>query len=201
MNDSRQHILKIAVNLFLQKNYREVTMKEIVEKTGLSKGAFYHYFESKEALFREVVEVFLMSAGDSLYNDIPNNSLSEFINVYLERMIQFLDYLKKEIGSLDNDMGLNYFGMSFDALRILPGFADRMQEMHKKELEIWTEVVGNARKSEEIVTFLSDTQVARLFINTADGRGIHLILEGRLEDITGEVFTMWNGILRLLKGK
>jgi AcrR family transcriptional regulator len=30
-------------------------MKEIVEKTGMSKGAFYHYFPSKEDLFIEII--------------------------------------------------------------------------------------------------------------------------------------------------
>ena len=54
MNESKEHIITVASKLFLQKNFKEVTMKEIVDKTGLSKGAFYHYFESKEQLFLEV---------------------------------------------------------------------------------------------------------------------------------------------------
>jgi len=45
MNDTREHILKVAFNLFLLKSYKEVTMAELVEKTGMSKGAFYHYFK------------------------------------------------------------------------------------------------------------------------------------------------------------
>ena len=58
MNDSKEHILLASLNLFLQKNFKEVTIKEIVEITGLSKGAFYHYFQSKEQLFEEVMEHF-----------------------------------------------------------------------------------------------------------------------------------------------
>jgi AcrR family transcriptional regulator len=46
MSDSRTHILETAANLFMQKSYKEVTMKEIVDKTGLSKGAFYLHFRS-----------------------------------------------------------------------------------------------------------------------------------------------------------
>lgn len=201
MSESRAHILKVAVNLFLQKSYGDVTLKEIVEKSGLSKGAFYHYFESKEQLFREVIEHFLVAAGDSVYNDVSTLSLKGFINEYLERMVKFLEKLKQDIGVLDANKGLNYFSMSFDALRILPGFSEQMEEIHRKELAIWTKAVSNARASGEIHTVLSDTQVAKLFISTSDGRGIHMILEGKIEDIPGELFTIWNGILGLLKGK
>ncbi|MDR0424755.1 MAG: TetR/AcrR family transcriptional regulator, partial [Clostridiales Family XIII bacterium] len=58
MKETKEHILSIAQNLFLKKGYKNVTMKELVEKSGFTKGAFYHYFESKESLFREVVERF-----------------------------------------------------------------------------------------------------------------------------------------------
>ncbi len=58
MSDTKAHILMVSLKLFLQKNFKEVTMKEIVEETGLSKGAFYHYFESKEKLFYEIIDYF-----------------------------------------------------------------------------------------------------------------------------------------------
>ena len=59
MNQTKEHIITVACELFLQKSFKEVTMKEIVKQTGLSKGAFYHYFESKEQLFQEVLDFFL----------------------------------------------------------------------------------------------------------------------------------------------
>jgi AcrR family transcriptional regulator len=36
----------------MQKGYKEVTMKDIVDNAELSKGAFYHYFDSKEKVFK-----------------------------------------------------------------------------------------------------------------------------------------------------
>jgi len=47
MSDTKTHILMVSLKLFLQKNFKEVTMKEIVKETGLSKGAFYHYFDQE----------------------------------------------------------------------------------------------------------------------------------------------------------
>ncbi len=43
--NTREHILKVSLYLFLQKGFKEVTMREIVEKSEMSKGAIYHYFK------------------------------------------------------------------------------------------------------------------------------------------------------------
>lgn len=55
MIDSKEQILKIALLLFLQKGFKGVTMNEIVKMSEFSKGAFYHYFSSKEEVFKEVI--------------------------------------------------------------------------------------------------------------------------------------------------
>ncbi len=44
-------ILRTAESLFLSKNYAEVTMEQIAEAGSVTKGAIYHYFSSKEALY------------------------------------------------------------------------------------------------------------------------------------------------------
>ena len=57
--DNRHHILATAFKLFFQKGYKEVTMSELVKESGLSKGAFYHYFNSKEELYTHSMEMFM----------------------------------------------------------------------------------------------------------------------------------------------
>ncbi|MBI4772178.1 MAG: TetR/AcrR family transcriptional regulator [Chloroflexi bacterium] len=45
------HILEAARKLFASKNYADVTMVEIAETAQVTKGALYHHFASKEALY------------------------------------------------------------------------------------------------------------------------------------------------------
>jgi len=56
MSPTKEHIILTAFRLFLKKGYKEVTMSMLVKATGLSKGAFYHYFENKEQLFIETLD-------------------------------------------------------------------------------------------------------------------------------------------------
>ena len=43
----RDEILRAATDLFSEKGYHEVTMEEIAEEMGVSKGTIYNYFSSK----------------------------------------------------------------------------------------------------------------------------------------------------------
>ena len=45
------NILAAAQTLFLNKNYADVTITEIAGTAGVTKGALYHHFPSKEALY------------------------------------------------------------------------------------------------------------------------------------------------------
>ena len=56
--DTRTNILKTALLLFLEKGYKDVSYQDLVKKTGLSKGAMYHYFASKEDLLIAVFDMF-----------------------------------------------------------------------------------------------------------------------------------------------
>lgn len=60
--DTRSNILKTALLLFLEKGYKDVSYQDLVKKTGLSKGAIYHYFASKEELLVAVFDMFFESS-------------------------------------------------------------------------------------------------------------------------------------------
>jgi AcrR family transcriptional regulator len=56
----RNEILNAAYRLFVRDGYEGTTVNALIDELGLSKGAFYHHFESKdevmEALARRVAE-------------------------------------------------------------------------------------------------------------------------------------------------
>lgn len=52
--ETRSHILDIAGELFAQRGYDATSVADICEGAGVTKGAFYHHFESKQAVFLEL---------------------------------------------------------------------------------------------------------------------------------------------------
>jgi AcrR family transcriptional regulator len=52
----RKELLSKCFDLFAQKGYGSITMRQIAQGMGVSTGTLYHYFPSKETLFEQLVE-------------------------------------------------------------------------------------------------------------------------------------------------
>ncbi|MFK2825987.1 TetR/AcrR family transcriptional regulator [Bacillus sp. B190/17] len=58
MNDRKQHVIKMAHQLFIDKGFQATSIQDILNVSGISKGTFYNYFSSKNelliALFKSI---------------------------------------------------------------------------------------------------------------------------------------------------
>ena len=55
--ERRNEILLGALEVFLQKGYRDTTMEDIIKNTSLSKGGFYHYYKNKENILIDLIRM------------------------------------------------------------------------------------------------------------------------------------------------
>ncbi|HET9162590.1 MAG TPA: TetR/AcrR family transcriptional regulator [Solirubrobacterales bacterium] len=53
---AREALVEAAHGLFMERDYEEVSIEEILRRSGVSRGALYHHFPSKLDLFRAVYE-------------------------------------------------------------------------------------------------------------------------------------------------
>jgi len=54
--EKRKLIMDVAMEIFADKTYQGASISMIAEKAGISKGLLYNYFESKEALLKEIIQ-------------------------------------------------------------------------------------------------------------------------------------------------
>src|SRR5438270_3185053 len=52
----RNAILDVAQRLVYSKGYEQMTIQDMLDQLQISKGAFYHYFDSKQALLEALIE-------------------------------------------------------------------------------------------------------------------------------------------------
>jgi AcrR family transcriptional regulator len=200
MSDSKEHILNAAFRLFLKKSFKDVTMKELVRETGLSKGAFYHYFESKEQLFSEMIQKFMTSMMDINFDRFSRKSLYEFYHDYLDDQNAMTNAFIRQVSKNSGDSGnFNYFTLFFDAMKLIPGTIGKFKKMNESEIATWASVVSAAKKSGEIRTAMTDEQVGRFFHQTEQGLSMQLILEERIQDWKKDVTELWDAFYLQLK--
>ncbi len=85
--ETKEKLLDTAIHLIWQSNYHNVGVNEICKQAGVTKGSFYHYFESKAELFRAACEFHWCSMKrtlDEIYS--PSHSALE----QLEGLIRYI---------------------------------------------------------------------------------------------------------------
>jgi AcrR family transcriptional regulator len=199
MKEVKEHILKTALTLFLQKSFKEVTMNDIVEKTGISKGAFYHYYSSKEKVFEEVINHFFSNIMISNYDALSKTSLKDFCEGYLDELEGNGKMLKTISREGKGKFTVNHFMLVFEAIRILPSFSKRIKNQYKTELKAWMNIINTARANGEIETKMSDEQIAKHFIYLNDGIGLNLTMDGQIQKVREELQTAWDAFYEMIE--
>lgn len=87
----RKYILETARKVFMEKGYKNVTMKDIVEACGISRGGLYLYFGSTAEIFMEVLRMESQETDDVFSDNISKDATAADI------LILFLKEQKKEL--------------------------------------------------------------------------------------------------------
>lgn len=87
----KQFILEKAREVFVEKGFRSVTMKDIVDACEISRGGLYLYFSSTEEVFLEVLTVESEEADDVFAEGVGEDAAAA------EILALFLKEQKKEI--------------------------------------------------------------------------------------------------------
>ena len=87
----RKYILETARKVFVEKGFKKVTMKDIVEACDISRGGLYLYFESTSQIFQEVMKLEAQQTDDLFSDTIKEDSTAADI------LLLFLREQKKEL--------------------------------------------------------------------------------------------------------
>ncbi|MCB0503282.1 MAG: TetR/AcrR family transcriptional regulator [Bacteroidetes bacterium] len=118
---SEQFILIESMKLFRRKSYHNTSMADIAAACGLLKGSIYHYFPSKEALMKEVIE----HMHDFFNKEVFCYAYDSKLNPQ-ERMEAMFKASKKIYLSDEGGDVLGNIGV--ETAIVIPEFADQIQK-------------------------------------------------------------------------
>ncbi|MBE5856607.1 MAG: TetR/AcrR family transcriptional regulator [Lachnospiraceae bacterium] len=105
--NKRKYILETARKVFLEKGYKNVTMKDIVEACDISRGGLYLYFSSTREIFLEVLK---LEANDD--DDVFGSNISEDATA-ADILALFLKEQKKELLRKNNNLAMATYEFFF----------------------------------------------------------------------------------------
>ncbi len=178
--DTREHILNVAFELFLHKGYKDVTMSELEKATGLTKGAFYHHFKDKLEIFEAAITGKL---GKMRFRPdiewLKQVSLREFIEAYVSHNEKVARYLL-------NNLNFNYADLQFtniisDVVNYIPDFKEKVVKITSEDINMWESVIFRAKENDEIQNDVETTALAYTFSGITNSLQKNLIVRKSLQ--------------------
>lgn len=146
IESSKDLILKEAFKQFLQKNVEKVTVPELERVTKLQRGAIFYHFKNKEAIFKEVIEVYFFSPLNIFYPVNSNNIHS--LEEYWKKKINHLDKIQNwfyQEGIPINPYSA-FFHLVEQANLYLPTFKQDMHNLLEANRNCWIQAYSEDPK-------------------------------------------------------
>ncbi|WUI04431.1 TetR/AcrR family transcriptional regulator [Spirillospora sp. NBC_00431] len=74
-SERREHLVRLAAELFAEKGFQATTVRNIADEAGIQSGSLYHHFDSKESIADEILSSFfdeIMSAYRAVLDESGN---------------------------------------------------------------------------------------------------------------------------------
>jgi AcrR family transcriptional regulator len=124
----RKHLMRQCFDLFAERGYRALTMRQIAEALNVSTGTLYHYFPTKEALFGQLAEEITQQTITEAMSQAPEHTSFDERLLYLFRFLaeHERDLQKQFLISVDFYQHRDLYGSNAQA--ILRAGADRYDQ-------------------------------------------------------------------------
>jgi AcrR family transcriptional regulator len=169
MATTKEKLLQAAFREFLKRTYKDVTLEQLVEELGVTKGAFYHHFSSKHDLFIQVVDAYFTNFDDLFAREYdPELKLAENLSVLIEISIQ---RMHETFANMGKEVGLiNFYGFLLEAYKYYPDFREKTTELQqRKEISCYVGYINAAKQQQEIRVSVDSLLLAEIIRNLFDG--------------------------------
>ena len=181
--DTRTNILKVALLLFLEKGYKNVSYQDLVKRSGLSKGAIYHYFSSKEELLVAVFDMFSESSKQPLAID-PENLVKDyesFRKLYFDIKIGQLNEFKAFLGA--EIVAFNWVLFCLEAIEANAQLRITIGELSKQEIKFLEKCFLGLEKHGSLPKGKDSALLAECLYYMLEGAGLVMfLLENKMDE-------------------
>jgi len=170
----KEELFNATFRLFILHGYDGVSLGDIEKATGMSRGAIFHYADSKLDLFRQVVEQYVLDRQsiDTKIRVGEDPSLREFIDAYIDGVKRTMTELMMLMGE-----GITFVECSRAYLSIIqqiavlfPDLSERQQQSITREQQVWQQVISRSVDRREVQPDIDTDLMAQTFIALFYGR-------------------------------
>ena len=180
--NTRELIIRTAFEHFLQHGYETTSMNDLVKTSGVSKGAFYHYFTSKEALLKATLESYFLAYFPKVSTELPP-SLEEAVAA----LWQPYAALFAAVANISDDT-LSYYQYLFTGMRYFPELRGQLKTINQQTQAYLEAALERALAEGDIRPTIQPSTAAAQIIRLIEGTGIMIAIEQTRPEQTFKMF-------------
>lgn len=165
---NKEQLFKAAFKEFLIKQYDGVSISDIEESSGFTRGAIFYYAKNKLDLFRQVVNYYIIDKQD-INNKIQISDIltfKEFILQYVEGVKRAMNSMKDLIDDLSpTNASRAYMSMILQVNSFFPDLHEKYIVNCNNELSIWISMLQHGIMNKEIRSDIDTLNTARHFMS------------------------------------
>lgn len=161
---TRQNILQVAFEEILLKGYQGLRVDEVLNKTGFTKGAFYHHFKSKKELGHAVIDEVLKPWIHERWIE-PLKQVKDPIN----DLIKMMNDSRAEININELHTGCPLNNLTHEMSPLDESFRVRIVAIWEIWYEALAETFERGQQTGQIRKDVNPHNIARFLIATIEG--------------------------------
>lgn len=188
--DTRELILSAGHDLIIEKSYNGCGLKEILDKAGVPKGSFYHYFKSKEDFGLALIERAQDESHDFMREFLRDRKVKP-----LQRIKNFFAHIQKfhEEEGIDCQCLVPKLTLEQSQLsETMRGSIKCAQDMMHNLL---AQTIREAQSENEISDSINPEQIAEFIFSASHGASIQMQIERSTAPYDNFVSVIFNHIL------
>ncbi|WP_378956171.1 TetR/AcrR family transcriptional regulator [Pelosinus sp. sgz500959] len=168
---TKDNIMIAALRLFLLRGYRNVSLVDVANEIGITKGGIYHYFKSKEELFHSVID-YLFDHFEIKYAELfsKENSFRGILEFMLGGEQEV--YIRRLLNIKDGDYRASNANLALEIMHNFPEIQDRIDHGQLELKEKIKEKLENAQNAGEIRQDLDAHILAMIILSISSGLNI-----------------------------
>jgi AcrR family transcriptional regulator len=137
--ETKENIIYNAVKFFKEKGFQETSMEEIAEKSDVSKGTLYNYFENKESILVGYFQTIISDYGKKTKESFTEN---KDIKSALYHLLDFISCIFNN----DKELAVIYF-----KYRMPSRFDTKLDSSQRSGIEKWVlEIIEKAQQDNQL---------------------------------------------------
>ncbi len=167
----REKIITTAFTLFLNKGYQKTSLNDIIIATNSSKGAIYHHFKNKHAIYLAALDEYFFKLYENLIIDDSTLPLSERVKNRYSFFVDLIDFVEQfGKGILFPIRRYFLFQLESEEDAIVRAKTIKTLQDYHQEIE---NIINNAVINKEIQIAISSKVIAEQLMGMIEGIAIH----------------------------